>query len=343
MKFRSPFQCTPKPEIVRVGNHETGFIYLLKKNGLSPCENPVDLQKASRKQAQTTGLIYQAVKAYSVRHQVSEDVARQVVLSAKPNLTYQDYLSPDSQQLHAELMKEAIRNYAERENVDKRQAKTLVYQAMTPVINSTDVNLFDYLSPEQTSQYLELASDTRELPYRVATLMIKYRVAYPVILSADAPIKSTVLPILPAAFPMLKGDRVRLGDHIYTLADTVSLDEDVISVVEPIPMAIASGEVGFWVNPKTNREVIGEPDWTEKQTFEELMEPQIQAIYKFYQSEIGELPDEEEATEDEEEATGSEGNLIASLKPSTPTQPAPSSTGSKSSGDSNTSEPATIA
>lgn len=331
MRKFSPFIRTPKPVIVPVGNESTGIVYLLKKEGLSPCENPVDMQQASRKQAQTTALIYEAVRAYAEKHGVPEAIARDIVLSAKPSLNAVDYLSEPSKAQYHKLIDEVAKTYAEKADIDPGKAKAEVIQAMTPVVGGADVNLFEYLSKESTAAYLELVGDTRDLPYRAATLMLKYRTCYPVELAVTAKAKDDVWKVKPLNCGFQKGDRVRMGNTLVTITAAAEAGDTELAI-EPAGIGFPAEMVGFKLDFETGSELHGIPDWSESDTAEMLLESQIQAIYRFYQSEAGQLSDEE--VDEAADLGNSQSRLTGSMD-----LPAhQSSNGNNSTGESNAQE-----
>lgn len=118
MRKFSPFLKSPKFEIAKVGNELTGYIYLMKKNGLSPCENPVDLQEASKRQAKVTALILEAIKNYAERHGLTEGEAREAMFAENNAVAINpvDYLPMEQKERYFE-------------HVD--QVKTLPYKAAT--------------------------------------------------------------------------------------------------------------------------------------------------------------------------------------------------------------------
>lgn len=266
MRKFSPFLKSPKFEIAKVGNELTGYIYLLKKNGLSPCENPVDLQKASKRQAKVTALILEAIKNYAELHGLTEGEAREAMFS---------------------------------EN------------------NAVAMNPVDYLTMEQKESYFEHVDQVKTLPYKAATLMLRYRAVYPVELVANAKSNSTSLQVAPIGFSAAVGDRIRFeGGVTVELTAKVSEGADLLPI-KPLESNLTSGKVGYLIDFETGSEKYGFPDWSDKDTAEFLLENQVQALFNFYKSETGELPSEEE----EQEATETEGKQLTSSSNSSSPSP----------------------
>jgi hypothetical protein len=266
MRKISPFLKSPKFEISKVGNAYTGYMYMLKKNGLSPCENPVDLQEASKRQAKVTALIL-----------------------------------------------ESIKNYAEKQGITESEAREAMFDEKSQV----SLNPVDYLPMEQKEDYFQLVDQVKTLPYKAASLMIRYRAVYPVEVVSNARTGAVEVKTQPIGFSATPGDRLRFDNNIVELVAKVSEGDESISV-KPLDFNLAANKVGFLIDFETNVEKVGFPDWTEKSTAEYLLESQVKAVYDFYRSETGELP-----TEDEEKQSAKEGELVkSSSNDSAASQPA---------------------
>ncbi|MBE9178595.1 hypothetical protein IQ268_08490 [Oculatella sp. LEGE 06141] len=76
MKKALPFLVAPKTEIRAIGTPEVGIVHLLKRGGISPCENPVDLQEAGNRQAKVQLILQQAIKRLAQEEGISKSEAR---------------------------------------------------------------------------------------------------------------------------------------------------------------------------------------------------------------------------------------------------------------------------
>ncbi len=265
MRKFSPFINSPKPDIQKVGNQSTGYIYLLKKNGLTPNENAVDMQEASRKQAKVSALFLTAIQGYADKHKISEEEAKDIFFS-------------DS---------------------------------------NVDINPVNYLDAASKEQYLMLLQDVSDTQYNAATLMIKYRLLYPVEVTAKAKAGSDTIKVSPLAMPLVKGDKLRFTNGFLVVSAVADAGESVVSV-EP-GIAVDAGEVGYLIDFETGKERVGDPHWSLNDTRDLLMESQVAALYDFYKSETGGLKTDEEP--DSEPVN--EGNLPNESINSAPMQLAP--------------------
>lgn len=255
MRF-SPFVNQPQYEKVKVGNDETGYIYLLKKGGLTPSENAVDMQELSKKQAKITSMIYTAIKNYAGKHKLSDEDAREIFFSDKVN-----------------------------------------------------INPIDYLEPSQQEAYLELVSDVGEQKYKAASLMIQYRLLYPLIIKEKTKAGSTTLKVEPLTYPLAKNDVFQFEGFQVEVADTYNFGATEINV-NPVPQNIDLGKVGYLLDFETGKVRSGDPTWNLALTKDMLVESQIAALESFYKSETGELKASDNETE---------GNLTAKLPELQPT------------------------
>lgn len=197
--------------------------------------------------------------------------------------------------------------------------------------DSGGLTMYSYLSREEVEEMLSLRENRHEIAIKAATAMIRYRVAYPVKITADANPKkgatSASLEVEPLSFPLAKGDKIRVKYRVLTVAEYAEDGSEVLQV-ESLPEPIKADSVGYVLNEK-GKFMIGNPDWTEEHTNEFLSESLISLLYAFYQEEsIGAVVNKEEPTEE----TGKNLLTEASSKPSPDESP---STGEQSSGESN--------
>lgn len=294
----SPFSKSKRLDIIPVGNADTGILYLLKKSDLSPCENPVSIQQAQKRSAKVSIMLLEAAQNYAEKHGVTEEQARDIILSAKTPLQFSDYLTPASKKKFDVLVEEAIKAYIAKENVSEDEAKQAVIPAMNPIVSGVSVNPLYYLSSDKQYEYLELIGSNQEVVLNAATAMIKYRRAYHCVVASRVVEGATEIQIEPAMFEASAGDRLRFGGTYLTLEEPVSYGQELIKVKPS--KALDGGSVGFLIDFSTGQEKYGDPDWDVESTKEYLLNSQIEALYKFYQAEAGELKEEDdEASEGE--------------------------------------------
>ena len=293
----SPFSKSKRLDIVPVGNADTGILYLLKKSDLSPCENPVSAQEAQKRSAKVSIMLLEAAQNYAEKHGVTEEQARDIVLSAKTPLQFSDYLSVQSKKKFDALVEEALKSYQAKEAVSEDEAKQAVIPAMNPIISGVSVNPLYYLSSDKQYEYLELLGSNSEVVLNAATAMIKYRRAYHCVTTSRVVDGATEVQIEPSMFEASALDKIRFGSAVLVLEEPVSYGQELIKV-KPAK-AIESGAVGFLLDFETGQEKYGDPDWSVEATKEYLLNSQIEALYRFYQAEAGELRDDEPVEEGE--------------------------------------------
>jgi hypothetical protein len=76
MRKALPFLFAPKTDIRAVGNSEVGIIHLQSKGGISPNENPIDLQKVSSQQAEVQLMLQKAIARLAQQEGISKAEAR---------------------------------------------------------------------------------------------------------------------------------------------------------------------------------------------------------------------------------------------------------------------------
>jgi hypothetical protein len=106
MRKALPFLVSPKSEIRAVGTPDIGVIHLQKKGGISPNENPIDLQEAGTRQAQMQLMLQGAIKRLAEEKSISKGEARKQLFAmpvrdastgeeAEDVPSLYDYLSPE--------------------------------------------------------------------------------------------------------------------------------------------------------------------------------------------------------------------------------------------------------
>ncbi len=373
---KSPFSVNKKLEIVPVGSVDSGVIYLLRRGGITPNESPVDLQEATRRQAEVTMILMQAVKNCSEKEGISQKEARERVFPT-PRISLYDLVSVELAEALELSMTDAVQacilkddcdlahareklipnrartNFAKYLDPEKaaafnaaieqaivqssspersaQEAKKLIYEALlrpdVEVVEEAD--LYDYLTPDQTTKLLNLQEDGRNTAIMAATLFIQKRLAYPVILTSEGKAKAVQLEIEPIRFPVCAGNAVRFGDYTAEIAGEVTYDSEILPIKALGQKLPAS--VGFLLDI-SGREKIGDESWTIDDTKTYLTEQQIQAIFDFYQREVSGV----EATPNQE------GNLMTSLPSSENILPKTPLIGETSTGGSNGSTSLTL-
>lgn len=238
-----PFLVLPKQkQIVPIGDETTGVVHLLKKGGISPKENPADMQERQKKTARVQALLIKATQRLAQAEDISRTEARKR-LFAMPTKSAKDG------------------EPVEREGL----------------------GLYDSLEPDEIETFLQLQGETEELKIRAATLMIQFRIAFPVEVVALAKAGSEVIEVKPIGFEVHAGDRISFnnGDIIAEVKehrDEQSLSIPVIKLKAPLKPET----LGYLCFKGTESPKIGDPDWTQEATENFLLERQIQLMYDFY-------------------------------------------------------------
>lgn len=266
-----PFLVSPKLDIRAIGTPDIGIIHLVKKGGISPNENPVDLQAEGNRQAKTQLMIKQAVLRLAKEQGISQKEARK--------------------KLFAQPIKDAAGNAIEE---DERE------------------DMFDHLTPEESSELLSLRENVAATAIRAATLFIRYRVAYPVQLVANAKAKTDRLHLQPTGFPIADGQKVKFG-YCKVEVDGFQDDGSEEVAVKPLSQPLEAESIGYLLDFETGKVKVGDSDWTEDHTRELLTEELILHIYSFYQLEMSGVPETEvEPTAEEDEDLGKNPALSSS-------------------------------
>lgn len=150
------------------------------------------------------------------------------------------------------------------------------------LVLSSDTNgdlLLNYL--DDITAMVALKEEVNQFKELVATVLIRDRVAYPVVIADETQASITNLPVNPLSFPLYVGDRIKYKDCILECVTEALEGEETISV-KPTSKSFVEGDTGFLLDGKDYR--IGNADWTLENT-RELPEKIIDAIYEFYQLE----------------------------------------------------------
>jgi hypothetical protein len=365
---KSPFSVSKKLEIVPVGTADSGVIYLLKRGGITPNESPVDLQEATRRQAEVTMILMQAVKGCAEKEGISQKEARERVFPT-PRISLYELVPIELAEALELFMVDAVQACILKEDCDPKhareklipnrartafakyldaekaaafnaaieqaialaasperstqEAKKLIYEALLrPDVEVVEeVDLYDYLSADQTSKLLSLQEDGRNTAIMAATLFIQKRLAYPVVLTAEGKAKAVQLEIEPIRFPVCAGNTIRFGDCTIEVSGEVSFDSEILPI-KALGQKLPANSVGFLLDI-SGKEKIGDEAWTIDDTKTYLTEQQIQSIFEFYQREVSGV----------ETSPAQEGNSMTSLPSSESTLQKTLSTGEISTGE----------
>ena len=390
MKY-SPFRTSKKRQIefAEIGSPERGTIYLVKKGGIAPAENPADVKQALQDQTEATIIFLQAVKNCAAQEGISQSDARTKIFPSGQSTDLNQYLDPTQALQLVQLLKKAVSACANREGItwDVAKRKVMLIKAASAIqvvgqndiydflepdeisivtdlqskaeqayqqqntvradiakdqiqhmireLVVQDVDLYDYLTPEQAVKLINLKGDEQDTALKAATLFIQNRLAYPIIVNATAKPKVNQLEIEPLRFTVAIGNQFRIGDVIVDATDVANYDAETLTIT-PLPQQIQAGAVGFLLD-MTGQERLGDPDWTIDHTRQYLLEPEIQAIYEFYKEEAGIAVNKTEApalNSADDSVAGAAGNSMMILPDSPNTSIKTPSTGLVSTGES---------
>lgn len=238
-------------------------------------------------------------------------------ISVGERMEIDDYeLSKNKAQIAATKL---IKTIAEDKGISFEAAQELL--SPKPVdgvtVDNSDI-IYDYAERFAELQSLS-AIHSNTLAVAIATILIRYRAAYPVQIDYDAAINATALDIVPQSINLRNKQQIAFGSAKVTVKGNQSSYVSVIQV-EPIEQPLAEGDIGFLVDGR--KYIVGSDEWTIEDT-KALDENLVSAIYDFYQNErLGWVKPEPVATTSESET---EGELLQL-------------TGTESTGESNITE-----
>lgn len=221
------------------------------------------------------------------------------------------------------------RRIAEDKDISSEQALAQILAG-----NGTSPLLLDYL--DEMHELLSLRGETDKLKDLVATILIKGRIAYPVVIGSNAKAGVEKLAIAPLSFPLADGDLIKFDSVKVEIKGNYEPGATELEICA-LGSNISSQKVGFLCNFESGNPRLGDPDWTLEDTGT-LGEELIEDLYEFYQVEVngGVRPT----------AASPEGNDNPSTNQSDNSKTLPqlnSSTGEKSTGESKDTELLTIA
>lgn len=183
------------------------------------------------------------------------------------------------------LVGEATNALAKAKGIDAKEANEMLFPKR---IGDTDVlpqeDLTQWLSPEDKERWILLNSSVSS-KHRAATLFIKYRLGYHVTLTALAKAKTADLEIQPLRWDLAIGQQIQFDGFRCELTEAAEVGDERI-YIKPLPQKLEAGATGFVVDFETNSVKIGIPSWSEEDT-QDLDEIQVDAIYAFYEAQIG--------------------------------------------------------
>lgn len=210
------------------------------------------------------------------------------------------------QQKISKLFKLAESRLAKDRNITIKEARKILRGVGTGEVevDTDSVEYEDLLTPEELTEFYLAQGNPREFEIKVATLFIRRRILYPVVLSAPANPKVNVLSVKPLSKALNVDDRIDFQDFKVKITEFADEGEEVIKV-EKVPGKLDIDAVGFLMEDGI-RWKIGCEDWTQDDT--ECMTNLIHEIYRFYCREL-KLPDpdaEIEADKDGDEVEDSD-------------------------------------
>lgn len=279
-----PFVSKPEQEIQRIGNADTGYLYLVKRNGITPNENPVNFQAQQKKQQKFLLSLNKRIRQLAKENDVSIAEMRERVMGAQAPSNAQTAKTEDS-------------------NVE--------------VVEEDEQKMFDYLDEPTAEMLFDMQEDKAKLAIRAATFMLEYRVLYPVHVKANAVPGSKQLTIESPQTEIPRNTSIKFDGRQYvevietlipTFGDSETLD------IDDLPFALKDGDVGFICEPGTRKLKVGFVNWCIEDTRSYLSEEMIALLFDFYQVESGAAVDINEDAD--------EGNLLSpSKEPLNQTQP----------------------
>lgn len=184
------------------------------------------------------------------------------------------------------LISVAAQRLAEKRGIsDADEAQRLFFPR---IVDGVEVmpseKLTDYFTLEESTKYFEINASASS-KYKVATLFIKHRLGYHVTVTESAKAESADLEVEPLRWSLAIGDKLQFDGFKVEVTKAANVNDTRI-YVEPLPQKIASGTTGFLIDLETNSLKVGMPSWTESDT-QDLDELSVDAIYSFYQEQIG--------------------------------------------------------
>lgn len=247
-----------------------------------------------------------------------------------------DFLNATQIEALDSLQSVALQNCIDRLKLSSTEAHRRFYEKTK---TDTGVDLYDYLEPEQAAVLVGMQDNARKIKLESATLFLRHRLAYPIVITEDANPRAGILKIEPLRFPVAIGNLFRIGDLMVEADDVGNFDEEELRI-KPLSRRVLKDEVGFLMDVLTGMERLGQSAWTQKDTMRHLTEDQVTGIYNFYLEESGEGR-EDDSTKAINPSEDENLTLTAKSNESPSTLAATLSIGAASSGSSNVPDSAT--
>jgi hypothetical protein len=245
------------------------------------------------------------------------------------------------------LLFEAGDELARQKGISPEDARQLFFPKLTKDGQEvTPLNFFDYLSKDDKAELLLLQSETQDIEIMAATLFMRYRLAYEIVVTENSHAKARQLYVQDPWFDVHVGDTYKTQNGL-VIEITEAYDPESGSIgILPVD-AIEAGTIAFLYNKVRHSYTLGDKDWTVDDTRQFMTtstglgdeDRQIQLLYHFYQEEAGlRKPGAVIESEAQELADTSEGNELETMpdKPLQITATQPLSTGVGSTSDYNT-------
>ncbi|MEO1521985.1 MAG: hypothetical protein AAFU78_14570 [Cyanobacteria bacterium J06633_2] len=310
-----PYSTQPKTQAVPVGTVQAGILWFEKRGHLTVRESPLNLQAQEKRQARVNDLIFIASEKLASDQGISKRKARELLLN-KP-------------------VKKESDNSAETDDDSGVEAnsKPVGDEPQNKVEAEVDYTIIDFLTADERRDFLQLTSAPSTLELDIATLMMQYRVLFPVTLASNVQVKSKQLEVMPLKFPIEAGDRLKFDQLVVEVTELAVEGSGLIAVNE-LPAQLNAESVGFLCQRGNVKCQTGIDGWTREDTESHLGykgpgQSMIDSIVEFYRLE----------STDQKVAPEGDGPEEGELSPpsggtSTPRQ----LTGEKSSSDSNISD-----
>lgn len=242
------------------------------------------------------------------------------------------------------LMIDAAEELAKEKGVSVEEANRMFFDRLIDGTVVKGISPLPYLKGDAREEYMNAALESREIPVKVASLMMQHRCLYSIHLTEPAKIKAKQLAIAPTWFTIYPGMAFK-NDKVMVLVTEPYDPESGLIGVEPLAAPLEEGSDLFQLDADRKNYVMGIKEWNEEATRSNMSIEKsdgsisdIGRIYQFYLIERGLAAEEPEEVETPKKSRRSLKSGKASGESSTASQ----STGSNSTGESNLTESETI-
>jgi hypothetical protein len=234
----------------------------------------------------------------------------------------------------AALYLTAVKNYQQENRTTRADAET--YFIGDEKTGRKPGSMYDYMTTDEIAEFQEIDAQTQDVPVLAATLFLKHRCLFPVVIKQFAGQGANQLYCDPIQFEMPANSVIRCDGRRIVVTKEPEEGATMIEV-RPLGADISEGSVAFLMEGRSEK--IGIPEWTFDDTWERLTIRMQNAIAQFYQqeSQASEAPDAVEGQEGDSEIEGKDLLTMKSSESSnTPLSLPP--TGENSSGESKSQE-----